>query len=66
MGTVENHQSHRTDRICWECHKEVPHGKVRSLSSVGHQIEPIRTYAPEDLEVIPEWLKTSMEQKKGQ
>lgn len=23
----------RTDRKCWDCHKDVPHGKVRSLSS---------------------------------
>jgi len=23
----------RTDRKCWDCHKEVPHGRVRSLSS---------------------------------
>lgn len=26
------HQS--TERICWECHREVPHGRVNSLSSV--------------------------------
>ncbi|MCC5938751.1 MAG: cytochrome c nitrite reductase small subunit [Lunatimonas sp.] len=66
MEVVENHQSHRTDRICWECHKEVPHGKVRSLSSVGHQIEPIKTYKPDDLEIIPKWLKATMEQKKAE
>lgn len=25
---------YRTDRLCWECHREVPHGRVNSLSSV--------------------------------
>ena len=24
----------RGDRLCWECHREVPHGRVNSLSSV--------------------------------
>ena len=23
----------RTDRKCWDCHRDVPHGKVRSLSA---------------------------------
>lgn len=63
-ATVENHGPHRTDRICWECHREVPHGRVRSLSSVGHQIEPIRAHAPADLEIIPKWLKETMSQTK--
>ncbi|MBW3468506.1 cytochrome c nitrite reductase small subunit [Arthrospiribacter ruber] len=60
MDAVANHHPHRTDRICWECHREVPHGKIRSLASVGHQIEPIRAHAPPDLEIIPKWLKESM------
>ena len=29
---VYHHQ--RTERPCWECHREVPHGRVNSLSSV--------------------------------
>ena len=24
----------RTDRPCWDCHREIPHGRVNSLSSV--------------------------------
>lgn len=58
---ISDHQANRTDRTCWECHRDVPHGRVRSLSAVGAQIEPIREYAPEDLSVIPEWLEKSME-----
>lgn len=27
-----------TDRRCWECHREVPHGKVRSLSSTPYNL----------------------------
>jgi cytochrome c nitrite reductase small subunit len=54
---ITDHYSNRTDRTCWECHRDVPHGRVRSLSSVGAQIEPIREYSDKDLFVIPEWLK---------
>lgn len=60
LGLVDGHHGMRTDRTCWECHRETPHGRVKSLSSVGHQIEPIKTYAPDDLEIIPQWLKEAM------
>ena len=63
LGFVEDHHENRTARTCWECHREVPHGRVKSLSSVGHQIEPIRAHAPPDLEIIPKWLKESMKEK---
>jgi cytochrome c nitrite reductase small subunit len=59
---VDNHYANRTDRTCWECHREVPHGRVKSLSAVGHQIEPIKAHAPPDLEIIPQWLKESMKE----
>ncbi|MEN8202064.1 MAG: cytochrome c nitrite reductase small subunit [Bacteroidota bacterium] len=29
-----DHIHDRTGRSCWECHREVPHGRVNSLSSV--------------------------------
>lgn len=63
VGMVANHEGHRTDRICWECHRTVPHGRVKSLSAVGHQIEPIREYSPDDLKVIPTWLESEMKTK---
>lgn len=62
---VADHTANRTDRTCWECHREVPHGRVRSLSAVGAQIEPIREYSSEDLSVIPQWLKESMKTQKS-
>jgi cytochrome c nitrite reductase small subunit len=61
---VDNHKENRTDRTCWDCHREVPHGRVRSLSAVGAQIEPIKEYSPSDLSIVPEWLKKSMKSSK--
>lgn len=34
MGQSDQFRHHRMDRPCWECHREVPHGRVNSLSSV--------------------------------
>ncbi|WP_206670797.1 cytochrome c nitrite reductase small subunit [Cyclobacterium xiamenense] len=60
MGFTAEHFENRTDRTCWECHREVPHGRVKSLSATGHQIEPIRAHAPEDLSIVPPWLENLM------
>ncbi len=39
-----------SDRVCWDCHRETPHGKVHSLSSAANIIRPdVKT-------VIPEWI----------
>lgn len=62
---VADHTANRTDRTCWECHRDVPHGRVRSLSAVGAQIEPIKEYSPDDLSIIPNWLKESMNSVKS-
>lgn len=64
VGYVEDHFEKRTDRTCWTCHREVPHGRVKSLSSVGLQIEPIRAHAPPGTKVVPDWLQESMDRKK--
>ncbi|MBP6976806.1 MAG: cytochrome c nitrite reductase small subunit [Lentimicrobiaceae bacterium] len=37
-------------RFCWECHREVPHGRVNSLSSVP--FAPV----PRPSAVVPSWL----------
>ena len=47
----------RKDRTCWECHREVPHGRVNSLSSVTKQV-PLST-SP-----VPQWLKKRVNQSK--
>jgi cytochrome c nitrite reductase small subunit len=51
---VANHYSHMTDRKCWDCHREVPHGRVNSLSSVPHARVPL----PES--PVPSWITTSI------
>jgi cytochrome c nitrite reductase small subunit len=28
-ATAADHWHHRTDRKCWECHREIPHGRVQ-------------------------------------
>jgi cytochrome c nitrite reductase small subunit len=38
------------DRVCWDCHRETPHGKVHSLTSAPNIIRPdVKT-------VVPEWI----------
>lgn len=48
--TAEYHQF-RTQRQCWECHRETPHGSVKSLSSVPNARVPV-PQSP-----VPDWLK---------
>ena len=52
-GMMESHFEDRTERKCWTCHQEVPHGSIHSLSSVKYygKIEE------EHNETVPAWLK---------
>lgn len=50
-ASVEGHRAHMEERTCWECHREVPHGRVNSLSSVPNARVPL----PES--PVPAWLK---------
>ncbi len=43
------------DRYCVECHRETPHGRVNSLSSVPYARVPL----PES--PVPIWIKKSLE-----
>jgi cytochrome c nitrite reductase small subunit len=43
--------SDRETRLCWECHRETPHGRVNSLSVVPNAIVPLLK-SP-----VPEWIK---------
>jgi len=57
---VEDHYENRTTRKCWECHQEVPHGSVHSLSSVKY-------YGKIDEEhnaTVPAWLKKYLKDNK--
>lgn len=42
--------SHENNLLCWQCHRETPHGRVNSLSSVPFARVPQLT------PVMPEWL----------
>lgn len=53
---VTNHINSRTERRCWECHQEVPHGSVHSLSSVKYYGK----IPAEHQETVPEWIQKSM------
>jgi len=48
-------KNHRSDRLCWECHRETPHGRVNSLSSVPNAKVPL----PES--PVPDWIKNVTE-----
>ena len=41
----------RKERLCWDCHQDIPHGEVRSLSSSPNAVVPLPK-SP-----VPEWLK---------
>jgi cytochrome c nitrite reductase small subunit len=41
----------REERQCWECHRDVPHGRVNSISSVPYARVPMLE-SP-----VPEWMK---------
>lgn len=56
-ATVANHKEHRTTRKCWECHQEVPHGSVHSLSSIKYYGK----IPSEHQETVPDWLSKYME-----
>ncbi len=55
--TLEAHHN-RMDRQCWSCHRETPHGRVNSLSSVPYARVPL----PES--PVPDWVKKIMKNKK--
>ncbi|MCK9617498.1 MAG: cytochrome c nitrite reductase small subunit [Lentimicrobiaceae bacterium] len=39
------------ERLCWECHRETPHGRVHSLASTPY------AFAPRPESPVPDWLK---------
>lgn len=55
---IENYKSKTQDRVCWDCHQEVPHGTVNSLSSVPYARIPL----PES--PVPLWLKNAIKKVK--
>ncbi|MBB6459866.1 cytochrome c nitrite reductase small subunit [Flammeovirga kamogawensis] len=46
---------HGEGRLCWDCHREVPHGRVKSQSSTPNARVPVKG-SP-----TPAWLKSIMD-----
>jgi len=51
MNRTLAYQHQRSERPCWECHRETPHGRVNSLSSVPYARVPVPGNP------LPEWLR---------
>ena len=52
----KDYHSERESRLCWECHRETPHGRINSLSIVPDARAPL----PES--PVPEWIKELTEE----
>ncbi|HPA86456.1 MAG TPA: cytochrome c nitrite reductase small subunit [Bacteroidales bacterium] len=50
LGYTRSAHEFRMERKCWECHRETPHGRVNSLSSVPFARVPLPG------SVVPEWM----------
>lgn len=50
--TFEEHQQGK-GKLCWDCHQEVPHGSVNSLSSISFMID-------RENERVPDWLNKKL------
>ncbi|MEN9353258.1 MAG: hypothetical protein RL318_583 [Fibrobacterota bacterium] len=50
-NVTEKTARHGEGHLCWDCHREVPHGRVNSLSSVPNSRIQLET------PTIPEWMR---------
>ncbi len=50
------HNDLRKERQCWECHREVPHGRVKGLATTPYALVPLLD-SP-----VPKWLKKLMDE----
>ncbi len=50
---------HGADELCWDCHRETPHGRVNGLASVPYARIPQLT------PVTPDWLRAMMDRAKS-
>jgi cytochrome c nitrite reductase small subunit len=51
-------REHGEGKFCWDCHREVPHGRVKSLSAYPN------ARVPQQEPILPAWLeKTTSRQK---
>ncbi len=53
-ATYESVQ-HGDGKLCWDCHREIPHGRVNSLSSVS------TSQIPQLENPVPDWIQKMLE-----
>lgn len=58
---VDDHYASRTERKCWTCHTEVPHGSIHSLSSVKYYGKIDKQHQ----ETVPDWLKSYLKKSEN-
>lgn len=57
LGMDLQKKEHGEGKLCWDCHREVPHGRVKSQSATPHAMVPLQE-SP-----TPAWLKAMMGKK---
>jgi cytochrome c nitrite reductase small subunit len=57
MAFTASFHQHARERLCWDCHRETPHGRVQSLSSVPF------ARVPGPGSPVPAWLNRIMKNK---
>lgn len=55
-------KEHGAGHLCWDCHRDVPHGTRRSISSAPYSLVPYPD-TPEAGEIMPAWLKVQTQKK---
>lgn len=58
LKVTRQNNLHGEGKLCWECHREVPHGRVNSLNSTPFARVPLLE-SP-----VPEWLKELQKENK--
>ena len=58
ISIAKNLEIHKNGKLCWDCHREVPHGRVNSLASTPYARVPRLT------NISPEWIKKFISQTK--
>jgi cytochrome c nitrite reductase small subunit len=51
FGGNEEIEEQKGERLCWDCHRETPHGRMHSLSTSPNARVPI------EQSKVPDWLK---------
>ena len=50
VASTKDQIHNKTDRECWDCHREVPHGRVNSLTSTPN------ARAAQKSNIVPDWI----------